>query len=197
MTLNRRGFLAAAAATAIASPARAQPAPAARLIAAARRQIGVTLAYDPAYSRLAYPGGDVPRAIGVCTDVIIRAYRDAMGRDLQALVHTDMQAAFGAYPKRWGLKRPDANIDHRRVANLEVYLTRKGARLPIPRSLIDWRAGDLVSALVGGRLPHIGIVSDRRSPAGHPLLIHNIGQGTREEDALGDHRTIGRFRWLV
>jgi len=157
----------------------------------------VTLAYDPAYSRLAYPGGDVPRAIGVCTDVIIRAYRDAMGRDLQALVHTDMQAAFGAYPKRWGLKRPDANIDHRRVANLEVYLTRKGARLPIPRSLIDWRAGDLVSALVGGRLPHIGIVSDRRSPAGHPLLIHNIGQGTREEDALGDHRTIGRFRWLV
>lgn len=194
--VSRRVLLAAALVAPLA-PLHAEPSRAARLIAAARRQIGVTLSYDPAYSRLAFPGGDVPRAKGVCTDVIIRAYRDALGADLQALVNADMKTAFSAYPRRWGLRRPDSNIDHRRVPNLDVFLARKGARLPVPARLEGWQAGDLVSCLVGQNLPHIGIVSDRKAASGHPLLIHNIGQGTREEDALGDHRVIGRFRWLV
>lgn len=202
MHIDRRQILALALSLPLL-PACSQAQPlraatrAAQLIAAARRQIGVTTSYDPAYTRLTFPGGDVPRAKGVCTDVIVRAYRDALSADLQALVNADMRAAFSAYPKRWGLRRPDASIDHRRVPNLETFFSRKGARLPIPARLHDWKPGDLVSALVGGTLPHIGIVSDRAAPAGHPLLIHNIGAGTREEDALGDHRIIGRFRWGV
>lgn len=200
LTLNRRTMLTALTGLAglAALPARAQGANRAHaLIAAARRQIGVTLAYDPAYTRLAFPGGDVPRAKGVCTDVVIRAYRDALALDLQALVNADMKAAFAAYPKRWGLKRPDSNIDHRRVPNLETFLARKHAQLPLPARSTDWQPGDIMTCLVGGTLPHIGIVSNRRTMiAGRPLLIHNIGQGTREEDALDDHRITGRYRWL-
>lgn len=168
-----------------------------RLIAAARRQVGVTLAYDPAYTVLAFPNGDVPRAKGVCTDVVIRAYRDALGIDLQALVNADMKGNFGAYPKNWGLRRPDRNIDHRRVPNLATYWTRQRARLPLPGSPGDWRPGDIFTAMTGGRFPHTGIVSDRTSAAGRPLIIHNIGRGTREEDALFDHVLTGRFRWKV
>jgi uncharacterized protein YijF (DUF1287 family) len=196
-TLTRRMVLAGLASLP-ALPASAQPASRAHaLIAAARRQIGVTLAYDPAYTRLAFPGGDVPRAKGVCTDVVIRAYRDALALDLQALVHADMRAAFAAYPRRWGLKRADSNIDHRRVPNLQTFLARKRAQLPIPSELSGWQAGDIMTCLVGGTLPHIAIVSDRRTMiAGRPLIIHNIGQGTREEDALGEHRITGRYRWL-
>lgn len=166
---------------------------AARLIAAARQQVGVTLSYDPAYTRLGFPNGDVPRAKGVCTDVVIRAYRDAFGIDLQALVNADMRRAFAAYPKRWGLRSTDRNIDHRRVPNLQTFLARAGAKLPVG----DWQAGDICTSLVGGSLPHIGIVSDRRSSRGHPLVIHNIGSGAREEDALFAHRLTGRFRWQV
>ncbi len=197
LPLTRRMMLAGLASLP-ACPALAQPVSRVHaLIAAARRQIGVTLAYDPAYSRLGFPGGDVPRAKGVCTDVVIRAYRDALGLDLQALVNADMRAAFAAYPKRWGLKRPDSNIDHRRVPNLQTFFMRKHAQLPIPADLSLWQPGDIMTCLVGGTLPHIGIVSDRRTMiAGRPLLIHNIGRGTREEDALGEHRITGRYRWL-
>jgi uncharacterized protein len=179
-----------------AFPARAQQRTAAQLIAAARRQVGVTLQYDPAYSRLAFPNGDVPRVKGVCTDVIIRAYRDAFAIDLQALVNADMRAAFSAYPKIWGLRGPDRNIDHRRVPNLRAWLTRKAAALPIPRDTSGWRPGDIVTSLVGDRLPHIGLVSDRRGPNGW-LVIHNIGAGTREEDALSAHTITGRYRWAI
>jgi uncharacterized protein len=168
---------------------------AAQLIAAARRQVGVTLLYDPAYTRLAFPGGDVPRAKGVCTDVVVRAYRDAFGIDLQQLVNADMKAAFTAYPKRWGLKRPDANIDHRRVGNLQTFLARHGAKLPLSDRAADWQPGDIFTSLVDGILPHIGIVSDRRSLLGRPLIIHNIGAGAREEDGLFDHKLTGRYRW--
>ncbi|WP_083734239.1 DUF1287 domain-containing protein [Sphingopyxis sp. KK2] len=168
-----------------------------RLVAAARKQVGVTLAYDPAYTVLAFPNGDVPRARGVCTDVVIRAYRDALGIDLQALVNADMKANFGAYPKNWGLRRPDRNIDHRRVPNLAAYWTRQRARLPLSIDPADWRPGDIFTAMTGGRFPHTGIVSDRTSAAGRPLIIHNIGRGTREEDALFDHPLTGRFRWKV
>lgn len=155
------------------------------------------LAYDPAYSALAYPGGDVDRAKGVCTDVVIRAYRDALGIDLQQVVHRDMAGHFSAYPRRWGLTRPDANIDHRRVPNLETFWTRAAARLPIPTRGAEWQPGDVFTMLIDSRLPHTGIVSDRLGASGHPLVIHNIGSGTREEDALYAYRLTGRFRWRV
>ena len=186
----------AIASAALPGFARAQAAGrAARLISAARAQVGVTVQYDPAYTRLPYPNGDVPRVKGVCTDVIIRAYRDAFGVDLQALVNADMRAAFSAYPKGWGLSRPDSNIDHRRVPNLRTWLTRKRANLPVPRNAREWRAGDIFTSLVGNR-PHIGLVSDRRGP-NSLLVIHNVGQGTREEDVLLVWPITGRYRWNV
>ena len=169
--------------------------PAYLLIAAARRQVGITLAYDPAYSKLAFPGGDVARSKGVCTDVVIRAFRDGLNVDLQALVNADMKRAFAAYPKRWGLKSTDSNIDHRRVPNLQTFLVRQGAKLPVTSTYADWRPGDIFTSLVGGTLPHIGIVSNQMSQQGAPLVIHNIGRGTREEAALFDHPLTGHYRW--
>ncbi len=183
----------------LATPALAQqqaPSRATRLISAARGQVGVTTIYDPAYVPLSFPGGDVPRGRGVCTDVIIRAYRDGLGVDLQALVNADMRAAFGVYPRTWGLRTTDRNIDHRRVPNLQTFLSRKGGRLPVSNRAGDWKAGDLVTSLVGGTLPHIGIVSDRVAASGIPLVIHNIGRGTQEEDVLFAHRITGRYRWV-
>lgn len=168
---------------------------AAKLVTAARAQIGVTRTYDPAYTALAFPNGDVPRGKGVCTDVVIRAYRDALGLDLQSLVNTDMKAAFASYPKRWGLTRTDRNIDHRRVPNLDVFFTRKGARLSVSQNPADWKPGDIFSSLVGNNLPHTGIISDRLSANGVPLVIHNIGRGAQEEDILFAHKLIGHFRW--
>ncbi|WP_052215566.1 DUF1287 domain-containing protein [Sphingomonas sp. ERG5] len=170
---------------------------AAALIAAARRQVGVTLDYDPAYSVLAFPNGDVARVKGVCTDVLIRAYRDAFGIDLQALVNADMRGAFGAYPRRWGLRRPDRNIDHRRVPNLQTFMSRKGAQLPLAGTSAGWRPGDIFTSLIGDKLPHTGIVSDRRGPSGNWAVIHNIGGGTREEDGLFAHKLTGRYRLML
>jgi hypothetical protein len=167
------------------------------LITAARNQIGVTRSYDPGYSRLAYPGGDVSRERGVCTDVVVRAYRDALGIDLQRAVHEDMAAHFSAYPRNWGLRRPDRNIDHRRVPNLARFWKRAGAELTLPGAVSDWRPGDLFSSLVGANLPHTGIISDRVSPAGVPLVIHNIGRGAQEEELTVAGRMIGRYRWRV
>ena len=167
------------------------------LIEAARRQVGVTLSYDPAYTRLSFPGGDVPRAKGVCTDVVIRAYRDAFGVDLQALVNADMKAAFSAYPKRWGLRTTDRNIDHRRVPNLQTFFKRKGAQLPVPEDGRLWKPGDIFTSLVGGTLPHIGIVSYDRGRSGRYMILHNIGGGARLDDALLDHKITGRYRWKV
>jgi len=184
------------------SRAGSAPAPlpasakAATLIAAARRQVGVTVRYDAAYTRLPFPGGDVPRVRGVCTDVVIRAYRDAFGLDLQALVHADIAAAFGAYPHLWGLAAPDANIDHRRVPNFATWLKRHGAALPIPAAASGWRPGDIFTSRIGPHGTHIGIVSDRRGPKG-PFILHNIGAGTREEDALLDWPITGRYRWAL
>jgi uncharacterized protein YijF (DUF1287 family) len=169
---------------------------AARLIEAARRQVGVTTHYDSVYTLLPFPNGDVPREKGVCTDVIVRAYRDAFGIDLQALVNADMRAAFSAYPRKWGLSRPDPSIDHRRVPNLRTWLTRKGASLPIPRDASGWRPGDIFTSLVDKRGTHIGFVSDRSGPSG-PLIIHNIGLGAREEDALLAWPITGRYRWSI
>ena len=195
----RRRDVLAAALVSIACPSLAQQTKArtaTALIAAARGQVGVTLGYDPAYKRLAFPGGDVDRFTGVCTDVLIRAYRDAFGLDLQALVNADMRSAFSAYPKRWNLNGPDRNIDHRRVPNLEAFFARARARLAVPSAASAWQPGDIFTALIDNRLPHIGIVSDRLAD-GRPLVLHNIGNGAREEDALTAHPITGRFRWAL
>ncbi len=167
-----------------------------QLIEAARAQIGVTLTYDPSYTGLDFPGGDVPRSRGVCTDVIVRAYRDALNLDLQALVNADMKANFSAYPNNWGLRRPDRNIDHRRVPNLRAFWKRKGAALPLSDDPADWQPGDIFTSLVGGRLPHTGIVSDKMID-GIPLVIHNIGSGTQEEDRLFKDKLTGHYRWQL
>ena len=164
------------------------------VVAAARRQIGVTVGYDPAYRKIGYPGGDVPRGSGVCTDVIIRALRDARKVDLQKLVHEDMKSNFAKYPQQWGLKAPDANIDHRRVPNLQCYFKRKGYALPVSKNAADYKPGDIVTVMVGEKLPHIMIVSDRKSVAGVPLAIHNIGSGTQEEDVLFAYPLTGHYR---
>lgn len=194
MIIDRRALFAAL--TALAAPAAARagsPDWSGRLVAAAKNQVGRTVLYDPSYVRLAYPGGDVPGDRGVCTDVVIRAYRAGLGVDLQKLVHEDMARAFAAYPKTWGLKRPDRNIDHRRVPNLETFLTRKGAALPLSGT---WQAGDLVTMrLLPGDLPHIVLVTGQRSALGQPLVVHNIGGGAQLEPIPTAARNIGRFRF--
>jgi uncharacterized protein YijF (DUF1287 family) len=182
-------------AAAAAPSLRATPR-AARLIGFARRQIGVTIRYDAGYSRIAFPDGDVPRDRGVCTDVVIRAYRDAFGLDLQAMVNGDMKAAFAAYPRKWGLAAPDRNIDHRRVPNLATWLRRHHAALPLPSEPSAWQPGDIFTSLVEGTGTHIGLVSDRAGRRG-PMIVHNIGAGAREEDALLDWPITGRFRWAL
>ncbi|MFK7941017.1 MAG: DUF1287 domain-containing protein [Roseovarius sp.] len=163
---------------------------------AAQAQVGVTLYYDPSYQGMSFPGGDVPRDRGVCTDVVIRALRDAKGIDLQLAVNRDMKQAFSAYPTIWGLSTTDRNIDHRRVPNLETLLRRVGADLPASDDPGSFQTGDIVSwRLTGSNLPHIGIVSDQRSADGtRPLVTHNIGRGTRTEDILFDHSMVMRAR---
>ncbi len=189
--IDRRALIVALPALALPLRVRAEPDWPARLVAAARAQIGRTVLYDPAYVRLAYPGGDAPADRGVCTDVVIRAYRAAFGLDLQKLVHEDMTRAFSAYPKAWGLRRPDRNIDHRRVPNLETFLTRRGASLPLAGG---WRAGDLVTQRLGGSLPHISIVAAEAAAGATPMVIHNIGAGTRAEP-MAPAGVVGRFRF--
>ena len=164
------------------------------ILEAARNQVGVTVAYDPAYRQLSYPNGDVPMDRGVCTDVIIRAYR-AAGADLQALVHEDMKRAFSAYPRIWGLSRPDPNIDHRRVQNLAVYFSRHGQVLAISEEAADYKAGDIVAWKLPGGQPHIGLVSGRLE-AGRPMIVHNIGFGAKEEDVLFAFPQTGHFRYM-
>lgn len=168
-----------------------------KIVEAARKQIGVTVQYDPAYAGLGYPGGDVPREKGVCTDVVIRALRDGLAEDLQKLVHEDMKANFTKYPKNWGLRGTDRNIDHRRVPNLMAFFGRKHSSLPVGEKVDPARflPGDLVTCTVPPNLPHIMIVSDRKGADGIPLVIHNIGGGAKEEDRLGDFPLTGHFRW--
>lgn len=175
-------------------PAAAVADPAIRLVEAARAQIGTTLHYDGSYQRLAYPNGDLPAERGVCTDVVIRALRTAHDVDLQRLVHRAMRDNFAHYPQLWGLQRPDRNIDHRRVPNLQTFFRDNGWALPVSNNSADYRPGDIVTSLLPPHLPHIMIVSDRRSPAGRPLVIHNIGAGTREEDRLFDYPLTGHYR---
>jgi len=166
------------------------------LVEAAQDRLKQRITYNGAYMKLDYPGGDVPANIGVCTDVLIRSYRAAYGFDFQKAVHEDMKANFSTYPKNWGLKRTDRNIDHRRVPNLETYLIRQGASLGISREPPDFQPGDIVSWRLAGGLPHIGIVSDRKAADGTPLIIHNVGVGPQEEDVLFLYKMNGHFRFI-
>lgn len=151
--------------------------------------------YDPSYFRLDYPNGDVPPNKGVCTDVVIRAYRK-LRIDLQKEVHEDMKANFGQYPKNWGLSRPDKNIDHRRVPNLMKFFERYGTILSITHNAADYKPGDIVCWNLGGGITHIGIVSNKKAGNGkRPLIIHNIGSGQVAEDMLFDFRIIGHYRY--
>lgn len=169
-----------------------------RLITAGLHQIGVTTIYDPAYVTLSYPGGDVAPERGVCTDVIVRAYRSGVGLDLQKLVHEDMRKDFTAYPQSWNLKRPDRNIDHRRVPNLQAFFKRKNAQLPVSDAARDYRPGDIVTQMLPGNLPHIALISQFASSDGkRPLCIHNIGAGARLEDILFTYRVTGHYRFSL
>ena len=174
--------------------ASAQPA-LPKMIEGAKRQVGVTRSYDPNYRRIAYPNGDVPRETGVCTDVVIRAYRHA-GADLQVLVHEDMKSAFSTYPKNWGLRRPDTNIDHRRVPNLATFFRRKGTALAVTQVGAHYRPGDIVTWRLSSGVPHIGVVSDVpvRGTDRH-LVVHNIGAGAQIEDVLFDYTLTGHYRY--
>lgn len=167
------------------------------LVKAALDRTKHSVRYDGSYHSIPYPNGDVPANIGVCTDVIIRSYR-AIGIDLQRLVHEDMRVAFKHYPKHWGLKRPDRNIDHRRVPNLRQFFERHGKSLPVSRNARLYQPGDIVSWMLPGNLPHIGIVTDQRSADGkRPLIVHNISAGPKLDDMLFDYKITGRYRYFA
>lgn len=173
-----------------------------KLAEAARKQIGVTKGYDPKYTRIPYPNGDVPRSTGVCCDVIVRAGRDALSLDLQKLVHEDMTKDFAAYPRTWNMQHPDANIDHRRVPNLETFWHRAGCEL--------WRStgaalgngfpgplavGDILTWRLNAQWPHVGmVVADSLFST---KVVHNWGNGAEESALLtfAPHRAIGHYRW--
>jgi uncharacterized protein YijF (DUF1287 family) len=165
-----------------------------QLVTAALAQVGVTLYYDSAYTAIPYPNGDVPIERGVCTDVIIRAYRK-IGIDLQVEVHNDMKANFSAYPKLWGLSHPDPNIDHRRVPNLAVFFRRKGQALPVSNDPIDYSPGDIVTWQLPTGVPHIGIVSSAIAADKRHQMIHNIGDGAKCEDRLFAFKITGHYRY--
>jgi uncharacterized protein YijF (DUF1287 family) len=166
-----------------------------QVVAAAISQTTAKVTYDGSYRRIGYPGGDVPPTIGVCTDVVIRAYR-AVQIDLQQRVHEDMRGAFSAYPKLWRLPRPDSNIDHRRVPNLQVFFRRRGAEIAATKNPKDYIPGDLVTWMLPGNLPHIGIVTSQSTADGQrPMIVHNIGNGPELEDMLLRFPITGHFRY--
>jgi len=159
-------------------------------------QAGVTTSYDPSYVAIAYPGGDVPEQTGVCSDVVVRAFRKA-GLDLQKEVHEDMKAARSDYPTKWGATSLDANIDHRRVLNLMAYFRRQGKSLPVSYSATDYQPGDIVAWDLTSGIDHIGIVTNMLSDSGDRyLIVHNIGAGTRVEDVLFDWTIKGHYRFF-
>lgn len=168
-------------------------------ITAAIAQTQDNVTYNGAYFKITYPMGDVPAQYGVCTDVIIRAYRK-LGIDLQQLVHKDMRGNFSLYPakKNWGQTKTDTNIDHRRVPNLQTFFTRHGKKLIASSKSQDYQAGDLVTWMLPGNLPHIGIVTDQRSADGlRPLIVHNIGAGPQLEDMLFNYTISGHYRYAL
>ena len=168
-----------------------------KLLESAIKQTEITKNYDPAYIVIPYPNGDVPPETGVCSDVVIRAFR-AAGVDLQKEVHEDMSGNFSAYPKKWNLPKPDTNIDHRRVPNLQTFFERKDKSLPVTQDSKNYLSGDIVSWDLNGKgMTHIGIVSnifDENTK--RYLIIHNIGAGAKAEDVLFDWKITGHFRYF-
>ena len=165
---------------------------------AALERTKAKVTYDGRYFSIPYPKGDVPSHLGVCTDVVIRAYRK-LGIDLQQLVHEDMRANFSAYPKRWGLRKPDRNIDHRRVPNLETFFTRRGFARKISKDEADYLPGDLVTWDLDPshrELPHIGILVPNPQGPGQPWVVHNIGAGPELSNSLFSWKITGHFRFL-
>lgn len=151
--------------------------------------------YDPSYYTIPYPNGDIPAGRGVCTDVVIRAYRK-LGIDLQKEVHEDMKTNFSKYPKKWGMKHTDKNIDHRRVLNLMVFFERHGIKLPITNKGLDYKPGDIVTWMLPGNLPHIGIVVNKKShDKKRYMIVHNIGAGQVMEDCLASWKITGYYRY--
>lgn len=169
------------------------PLPLRQMVEAAIEQTKITRSYDPSYVSIDYPGGDVPPETGVCSDVVVRAFRKT-GIDLQKELHEDMRGAMSAYPTRWGLSRPDSNIDHRRVLNLMTWFKRQGKSLPISNQRSVYLPGDVVTWDLGGGVDHIGIVTNLWS--GHYLIVHNIGAGARAEDVLFRWKITGHYRYF-
>lgn len=169
-----------------------------KLSRAAISIIDPTIDYDPAYISIKYPNGDVPKNKGVCTDVVIRAYRK-LGIDLQKEVHEDMKANFSSYPnlKKWGMTKTDTNIDHRRVPNLEVFFERKGIKLPVSENANDYKTGEIVTWMINEKLPHIGIITNKKSADGkRNLIVHNVGYGQVLEDCLFSYEIVGHFKYV-
>jgi uncharacterized protein len=166
-----------------------------KIIANAIAQTNVTRSYDPAYVKLAYPGGDVPMSTGVCTDVVIRAFR-SINIDFQKEVHEDMQKNFSVYPHNWGLTTTDTNIDHRRVPNLMTWLKRQGKAQPVTQNGQDYQPGDIVTWDLGGGQQHIGLVTNIRANSERLAIAHNVGSGTKVEDVLFRWKPIGHYRYF-
>ena len=168
------------------------------IVAASVERTTHQVTYNGAYLSIPYPNGDVPKNIGVCTDVVIRSYR-AIGTDLQQLVHEDMRDHFLQYPSKriWGLNNTDKNIDHRRVPNLQTFFSRHGKVLKTSLIASDYKTGDIVTWLLAGNLPHIGIVIDRvNAKTGNPMIVHNIGNGPKIEDILFNYKITGHYRYV-
>ena len=168
-----------------------------KLSNAALSIIDPKVVYTPDYVGIKYPNGDVPAKTGVCTDVVIRAYRK-LGIDLQKEVHEDMKTHFESYPnlKKWGLKTTDTNIDHRRVPNLEIFFTRKGKKTQVTNNANDYKTGEIVTWMIGDKLPHIGIITHIKSKDGkRPMIVHNVGNGQVLEDCLFNYTIVGHFSY--
>ena len=159
--------------------------------------IDPSIDYDPAYFSIEYPNGDVPKNKGVCTDVIIRSYRK-LGIDLQKEVHEDMIENFSKYPnlEKWGMTKTDTNIDHRRVPNLEIFFERNGQKLSVTQDPKDYKTGEIVTWLINNKLPHIGIVTSKKSSDGkRNLIVHNVGNGQVLQDCLFEYKIVGHYRY--
>ena len=168
------------------------------IVQAALERTQQSVRYDGRYLSIPYPNGDVPAAIGVCTDVIIRSYR-AIGTDLQKLVHEDMAANFSQYPSKriWGMNSTDKNIDHRRVPNLQVFFSRHGEKLAVSNSASDYKPGDIVTWMLPGNLPHVGLITNNVSSiSNNPLVVHNIGAGPKLDDMLFSYKITGHYRYV-
>ncbi|SFB19520.1 hypothetical protein SAMN05660845_1960 [Flavobacterium swingsii] len=159
--------------------------------------IDENIEYDPSYFAIKYPNGDIPKNKGVCTDVVIRSYRK-LNIDLQKEVHEDLKTNFSKYPnlKKWGLTKPDTNIDHRRVPNLEIFFSRKGQKLKITNNSDDYKVGEIITWMINNKLPHIGIITNKKSLDGkRPMIVHNVGNGQVLQDCLFSYEIVGHYKY--